>query len=323
MFSKNNMIIFTLLVLLFILIFYNTIKMTNFNPLVFCVFLISIFVVFNFLDLNVGARSLFTIFFLYILISTILLFFSRSYDPQTGRFTGFVLTATIYSIYIEVIAIILISNIPGRTRKIFIYLFFIPFLLLANTRLNLAFYAILPFLYIIYSKWRKNRLVFFILLVLSINFIYPVYGYLYKNDYLNIENRYKEGRDASFSLRNALFTAMIEEIEDMNLKSLLIGKGAGYTVKLIEDNFTEKLKPHQDFLRFFIDFGVLGSLLFFFFLFKIMFKNRCTFLLASLYFISFYHNMLYARELIGVLIFFYFANIKKPINLPYFKLSKT
>jgi hypothetical protein len=116
---------------------------------------------------------------------------------------------------------------------------------------------------------------------------------------------------------------MIGEVENMSIENLLFGKGAGYTRKFIENNFTEKLKPHQDFLRFFIDFGVFGSLLFFLFLFKIMFKNRCTFLLASLYLLSFYHNMLYARELIGLLVFFYFANIKEPINLPNFKISRT
>lgn len=300
-----------LLLILFGVLFvvaFNTIKSIFLNPIIFYLYILLIYISFSQLKLTFNYRVILFFYFAYLIISVCLLFFQRGYHPLNNRFIGFANTSTVYSVYMEVIAIVTLSFAPNRTKKILIYFSVLMFILISETRLNIAFYLALPILSFLYYKIKK-RFFLFLLFIVIINLFYPIYGYLYSASYITVENRYEDGRDASFALRNVLFNKMLSEVGTMELKEILFGKGAEYTRNLTEQTYGLEPQPHQDFVRFFIDFGIIAFIMYMLFLYILMFKNITTYLLTSLYLFSFYHNMLYARELIGLIILFFFARV--------------
>jgi O-antigen ligase len=141
-----------------------------------------------------------------------------------------------------------------------------------------------------------------------LNIAYPVYDIIIKKYPSLVEVRYESGRDASFGLRNSLFSTTLNEFSKLNNYEKLFGAGNEASRNMIKSKFKSDLQTHNDFIRFLFDFGIIPTVIFLTFLLKIFSKNKITFIIGLIYFLSFYHNMLY--HLLFVLLSLFFFKIK-------------
>lgn len=260
-----------------------------------------------------------SIMYIMLFLSFIFLIDETRYT-SLGRFTGFVGSPTTFTVFLDVIFIFFLFSHAAKQNKVIVFLIILFFSILSETRLNMLFLLIVPFLFFILNRvsLRYFRGLILILFIIGLNLIYPTYQYFTEKSSSNVfSQRYEDGRDASFGLRYKMYTSVMEEIENSTIQEIIFGKGAGHSRELIIQEFDSDLLPHNDFIRFFLDFGLIASVLYFIFLFRIAVKNNLSVMIAMLYFLAFYHNMIYSYYLVSLIIL---ANyIYQPRQLLHFR----
>ncbi|MFO0323105.1 MAG: hypothetical protein ACK504_11845, partial [Bacteroidota bacterium] len=95
-----------------------------------------------------------------------------------------------------------------------------------------------------------------------------------------------------------------EYLNKTSVGEKLFGKGSEEARKLVLKKIKYDIFPHNDFIRLAYDFGIICTILFLFFLYRISRINNVSFLILLLYLFSFYHNMVYDFFLISILVFY-------------------
>jgi hypothetical protein len=303
--SKYDITNISILLLLLCIISINTTDIRYTKPAFFISYVIVLYLVsLNFKTLP-NLKHIHIVALSYLVVSCLFFFLSNSYED--GRFLGFALSPTVYSVYLEIVLIIVLTNANFTlTRKIFIYLAFAFFVYLTHTRTNLAFLIIIPALIWIYEKFNYKK-VLFIGLIVSLNFVYVIYKVLLETGLGKsfLLSRYDGGKDPSFSLRYYLFDLIVSDyLYYSSFIEQLFGKGAEYSRLIVVENISFDILPHNDFIRLTSDFGVICLLLYLVLLYRLSTNNLTSYILVLLYLFTFYHNLLYSYELVSLIILF-------------------
>lgn len=159
-----------------------------------------------------------------------------------------------------------------------------------------------------FDKLNISKFRVVLIYIFCLNLLYPIYSFVIKSEAGKsslVTSRYKDGRDASFGLRNSLNSFTYNEyILNSTLSQKIFGKGSEASRKSMISQLKMDILPHNDFIRFSLDFGLLCTILYLTFLFRIARGNIVSFILLLLYLFSFYHNMIYDFFLIAVFIYF-------------------
>ncbi len=139
-----------------------------------------------------------------------------------------------------------------------------------------------------------------------LNAAYPIYKLLNKDSFITTM-RYDDGKDPSFQLRYELFERVLLEYSELSGTQQLFGAGSERAREVILTNFKYDHMPHNDFVRILYDFGIIGAILFLSLFIKIGSRNEILFCLVTLYFLSFYHNMVFNLFIVS-LIFLHTTN---------------
>jgi hypothetical protein len=159
-----------------------------------------------------------------------------------------------------------------------------------------------------YRKFIIRSIFLNILIYISIlNLVYPVYSIVRAKYPDNILIAYRgDVIDRSFETRNTLTLTIFNELKKSSTHEIIFGHGSESSRRLVEKIFNEDIMVHNDFIRFFYDFGFVGSILLLILLSELLGRNFMTFVFGTLYLISFYHNMIYSKFLLGILIIIYY-----------------
>lgn len=243
-------------------------------------------------------------FLAYVLFSIIyLLMVPHSHMAVGDRFIGFTGSPTTYAAVMATLFLFMDASREKITlKRLGTYLLVLLFVYLSKTRLILIFLLLYPFLLFFMLRrrvlYRMVYLAFFTILF----FLYAVYRGVVEFFPELITLRYEDGRDASFGLRYYLFELLTNDYFSGSTFEMLLGKGNEYSRLLVEADRGLDLYPHNDFYRLMNDWGALGAVLFFIFLYRIAGKNRTVLMISLLYLILFYSNMVYNLFMVSVLL---------------------
>jgi len=286
---KQVLVFFTL----FLFFVYTSYKTGQYKPVFFLFFLYFLF--YNDKS-QIGLPKNFFTFFLFFLffLSTLLLFVDSRYSlGEQNRFLGFSISPTVFAVVVEAVMILGLVTFKIKQHRILIVICTLFFVVLSKTRLNLILFLFVPFIPLIESRSNFFRIFVLVVFSLSLILIYPLYDLLLHTDVFSevLGSRYHDGRDASFGLRNALFSLGVKIIAESSFFQLLFGHGAEYSRLAVIEVYNMDLKIHNDFIVILIDYGLIFTLYFLFKIIQIGARNPYSFLAVVLYFISFYHNM--------------------------------
>lgn len=275
------------------------------NPLSFFVFALTFFYLVSSSGLAmVRERVVFAVLFCaYVLLSGV--FYFQGTRVDLGRFTGFAISATTYSIFMAGALVAALYTIDNPLLRVGAYLAALPFIWISQTRSTLVFALALPFLmYLVRRLWRF-RLAVFLAAGLVIHLGYPLLEMLAarQSDDL-VAARYEGGMDTSLMVRRVLFDMLSDELASGTPEEIALGRSAEHSRQLVKREIGFDLLPHHDLLRLLVDFGVLGTLIYIAFVYRIASRNRAAFVMSLLYMVSFYHNMIYSRFLMGLILLF-------------------
>lgn len=233
-----------------------------------------------------------------------------------GRFTGFSLSPTTFSMFITSYVVIGFYLLKTKFSKTIIFLAGGMLVYFTQTRLNLFLFLLIPPLYLIGNSSKTMRVLVLITVVFTLNFVYTIYNLVKAENPDLISYRYKDDEyDRSFRLRNTLFNESIAYWKNLSTYEKIKGAGSEKARENIYNIFKRDLFPHNDFVRILIDFGLIFFICFILFFISIGSKNVFSFLLTILYFIGFYHNMIFDYFLVSLVIistsFVIPINIKK------------
>lgn len=187
----------------------------------------------------------------------------------------------------------------GRKLKIilaFILLYFVIYYLQSKTRT--LFFALPYFAYQIFKVSNVKYLILFGTLALAF-LIYRLDDFTFDSSAMRL------GEDSSSMTRSYLYLSEIEKIRESNI---LLPNGShtmtDYIVKLMaDDDYT----PHNDFLRYFHDWGLVFLLLIVA-IFKYLKKNLETLLIVMLYVGCALHNILLSPYVLFILMLILILN---------------
>jgi len=255
-------------------------------------------------DEKFSKKNLIFFFTTYVSFSFVFLIaFDFSFIAISNRFNGFVGSPTVYSAFIIISYILVDLKFETRIwKRIFIYTLVFIFTLLSKTRLTLAFMIVYPFIIYAVNTNKIKKQYLFLIVFGTLFFIYPAYELIASYYPEMLVSRYKGGRDSSFALRNYLSSIMRIEYFQGSVGEILFGRGNEYSRLLVKDILNKDLFPHNDFFRIIIDWGVLGSLVFFLYLYRIAKQNTESLMISILYLILFYSNMIFNLFIISILI---------------------
>lgn len=235
-------------------------------------------------------------------ISIVLLFDQTRY-ATLGRYSGFAISPTTFTVFLDSIFIFYIFSNSKQKYKFIAFFLVLFFSLISETRLNTLFILMLPVLYYLLESinTKITRSVILSGYIIGLNLIYPLYNYyIQSNDNNMFAQRYESGTDSSFGLRYAMFNIVTDDISNSTIQEIFVGKGRGYSRQLILGEYDIDLQPHNDFLRFLLDYGLFASFIFLTILFLLAIQNNLSTLISMLYFLAFYHNMIYSYYLISL-----------------------
>lgn len=306
---KQNAVNIGLLLLVIILVLFNTTDLKYSKPLVFFIFVLNIYLLSLTLKLSINKKLLQKFFFLLLLLSFLFLPSEDRYFDH--RYFSFLLSPTVFSVYTEVFLILFLCFSENRQLKIALFLLAGFFIILTKTRLNLLFYVMIPIMVYYSEKFYKSKFKIVLIYLVSLNLLYPIYNYIIQSEFGKsslVTTRYESGRDASFGLRNYLNSFVyIDYMKNSTLPEKILGRGSEMSRMILINKMGQDVLPHNDFIRFTLDFGLLATIVFIVFLYRIARKNYVSLILLLLYLFSFYHNMIYDFFLIALIV--YFSNI--------------
>ena len=278
-------------------------------PIFYLAFIILVMFFLKKVNTTINMKSIPFFFLIYIVCSIPFLFLENGQEV-TGRFVGFIGSPTVYAGVITTLYILVSKGWVVKSYKFIISTIIVFSLVyLTKTRLILIFILISPFL----KYFLENKIFFslkkvFLIFLITIMSIYPLYEQVVKTFPSLVTLRYEDNRDASFGLRYFVYKKLITEYSEGSFTEKTFGKGNEYSRTYIKDLFQFDLMPHNDFIRILIDWGLIGLLMFIGFLYKISTKNKETCFLSIVYMLLFYSNMIFNFFLISILIIFYFAD---------------
>ncbi|HEY0655297.1 MAG TPA: O-antigen ligase family protein [Chryseosolibacter sp.] len=272
-------------------------------PVVFFATLLMCTLLFNNLKGKVSHGTVGALTLLYVVASGVALLSPSNFE-NLGRFSGFAISASVYSTFLTTVYIVYVYAGNGsRKKKVLLYIIFLLLIFATETRLNLVFFLMLPFLFWV---WGRPPLRFISLagFILALNMIYPLYAVFSEESNVITTYRYEDGRDASFELRYSLFKTVYSHFKSLSLPEKIFGAGPEKARHLIIQTYDYDHMPHQDFVRLLYDFGIAGVSLFVILLVRNALRNEVSFCLTFLYFISFFHNMVYNLLIVLLILFF-------------------
>ena len=186
---------------------------------------------------------------------------------------------------------------------------------LSKTRLVIIFFVLYPLLIFIIKKKALKYSSLFLTFFGVLFFLYPLYDIVVKQFPQLITMRYEDARDASFGLRYYLYQLVFNDFSEGNLIEMFFGSGNEASRLEVLSETEKDLFPHNDFIRVINDWGIMASILFFIFLYRISKKNLTALMIGILYLILFYSNMVFNLFMMSVLMisYFYGGNEKKLI----------
>ncbi|WP_379766807.1 O-antigen ligase family protein [Flagellimonas marina] len=240
---------------------------------------------------------------IYFVFSVMFLFVSHAYMEVGERYIGFTGSPTTFS-GLLVALFILFDTLSDQKRwiRILMFLFVFLFVALSKTRLVMIFLIGYPFLTYFINKKALNKGGVFMVFFLTLFFVYSLYGLVVEKYPELITLRYKDARDASFGLRYRLYEIVEENFVSGNKWEMLFGKGNEYSRNLIIEEIGLDIFPHNDFIRLINDWGIVGGGVFFVLLYRLALKNITSLLIALLYIVLWYSNMIFNLYLFSILI---------------------
>ncbi len=240
---------------------------------------------------------------IYLVMSVMFLFVNHAYMEVGERYIGFTGSPTTFS-GLLVALFILFDTLSDQKRwiRILVFLFVFLFVALSKTRLVMIFLIGYPFLTYFINKKALNKGGVFMVFFLTLFFVYYLYGLVVEKYPEIITLRYKDARDASFGLRYRLYEIVEENFISGNKWEILFGKGNEYSRNLIIEEIGLDIFPHNDFIRLINDWGVVGGGAFFVLLYRLSLKNITSLLIALLYIVLWYSNMIFNLYLFSILI---------------------
>jgi hypothetical protein len=221
---------------------------------------------------------------------------------QIFRFEGFLSSPTVYSAFLVLLFILAEPSFKSNRNKLIWYLIVFLFVFLSKTRLVLLLMIILPFLYYSIEKWKLSIKKIFLSTLFVLLFLYPAYSLVVEYFPNLVTMRYQEGRDKSFDLRFYLYRLTQDDFLKQDVKEKLIGQGNEHSRLFIKKKFNADLYPHNDFIRLTNDWGILGFSLFLLAIYKYGTRSKTALLIAIMYLIQFYSNLVFNMFLISILI---------------------
>ena len=286
-----------------LLIFFNNTDQETFKPIVFIFYSLIFYFYLSTISHKVDILQ-YTPIIMYIMLGlSIILLFDQTRYATLGRYSGFAISPTTFTVFLDSMFIFYIFSNSKLNYKIIIFFLLLLFSLLSETRLNTLFLLMIPILYYLLENFntKTTRSILLSGYIISLNLIYPLYNYYIQNNENNMfAQRYEAGTDSSFGLRYAMFNIVTDELADSTTQEILFGKGRGYARQLILEEYNIDLQPHNDFLRFLLDYGLFASFVFLTILFLLAIQNNLSTLVSMLYFLAFYHNMIYSYYLISL-----------------------
>lgn len=299
---KNNVIGYIVLIIVLVFSAINFNGLRHAMPIFYLIYLIFLLRITDYSKKIVEPKLKFVAFG-YLFFSVLFLFFESSFELK-GRFAGFSGSATTYSLFIITIVILVLRSDWKSVVKILTYFVGFYLVFITQTRLNLAFYLLIP-IFLIVANFRKvYRILFVVIYIFTLNIVYPVYNLIIEKYPHIVEVRYSDGRDASFGLRAVLFNEVLDKWSNSATLDKWLGNGLEDSRQYIYSLHKIDLFPHNDFVRILNDFGIVATILLFLWLIRITISNKTSFLLGLLYFLSFYHNMIYNLFIISLIILF-------------------
>lgn len=249
-------------------------------------------------------------FYIYILLSIPFLFLSHGWDVM-DRFSGFVGSPVVYAGIMAALFSIVARYWKLKSWKyLMIYFIIFLFVFLSKTRLVLIFMVIFPLIKFLvdHKSWLGVKKIYLIFLT-AIFLIYPMYTIVTDWFPSLVSIRYDEGaKDASFALRLYLSDILLNDFEEGTITQKTLGKGNEYSRGFVMKQFKFDIMPHNDFLRLLNDWGIIGFLLFLWFLYLISIKNVYTLYISLVYLLLLYSNMIFNIFLISLIVIFYHDN---------------
>ncbi|RBI69740.1 hypothetical protein DQ400_03420 [Vreelandella sulfidaeris] len=91
-----------------------------------------------------------------------------------------------------------------------------------------------------------------------------------------------------------LMEVLFDQSNISNVWNFLFGHGAEFSRLTVAEEFGFDIMPHNDFIRFFLDFGLFSCLILFVILYLVGKDSVLALMLVLIYMSAFYHNMLYS-----------------------------
>lgn len=240
---------------------------------------------------------------IYLVMAITFLFVGHAYMEVGERYIGFTGSPTTFS-GLLVALFILFDTLSDQKRwvRVLTFLLVFFFVSLSKTRLVMIFLVGYPFLTYFINKRALNKGGVFMVFFFTLFFVYSLYGLVVEKYPELITLRYKDARDASFGLRYRLYEIVEENFISGNNWEILFGKGNEYSRNLIIEEIGLDIFPHNDFIRLINDWGIVGGGVFFVLLYRLALKNITSLLIALLYIVLWYSNMIFNLFLFSILI---------------------
>lgn len=240
-------------------------------------------------------------FFFYIFLSVFFILLPLSPTQQVFRFEGFLGSPTVYSAYLVLLYILAIQSFKSLKEKLFWYLIVLTLVFLSKTRLILLLMLFLPLLFFAIETLKLSLKKIFLITFIILLFLYPAYKVVV--DYFPnlVTIRYQIGKDKSYDLRLYLYTITQDNFLMQPWETKILGQGNEHSRLLVKRNIGLDIYPHNDFIRLINDWGVLGGFLFFIFIFRYGVNSKIALMVAIIYLIQFYSNLVFNLFLISIL----------------------
>jgi len=241
-------------------------------------------------------------FIFYILLSLVFVVFQLIKFKGEFRFEGFLGSPTVFSAFIVLFYILALENFKSLRQKFIWYIIVLVLVLLSKTRLMLLITLVLPILFFSIDFWKLSLKKILLVTTLILLFLYPAYKTVV--DYFPnlVTMRYDKGDDKSYQLRYYLYSITQEDFLRQDLVNTFLGQGNEHSRLFVLNELGIDLYPHNDFIRLINDWGILGALLFFILIYRYGIKTKISLMVAILYLIQFYSNLIFNLFFISVLI---------------------
>lgn len=303
--SKWNLIQGILLILLLGISLFNFSSFRYSLPIIFCAYLLVSQI---FLSESAGRNSYSDFkyfkhyFVFYLFLSLVFIILPLGPSNEFSRFEGFLGSPTVYSAFLVLLYMLALPQWKSLYLKIFFYLIVFLFVFLSKTRLVLLLMIMLPLLFIAIDRFKLGYRKIFITSFLVLFFLYPAYSAVVEYFPVLVTMRYEEGRDRSFGLRFYLYNLVERDFKNQDLNAQLLGQGNEHSRLLVKRVFNQDLYPHNDFIRLVNDWGIIGAGLFFIVLFRYATRSKIALMIALIYIIQFYSNLIFNLFLVSILL---------------------